>query len=61
MPAPMIAQYGWYLEKSGKDWKLKNAEGGTEILFIKITHPGGEVPHFCVKATQKALKEAKLE
>lgn len=70
MPGPMkerayrkwISQYGWYLKKAGSgDWKLYNAHDNPEILFIKITHPGKEVPYCYVKKTEQALKDAGLE
>lgn len=55
-----IRQHGWFLEKGGMDWKLKDAEG-VFVCNIKITHPGGEVPKFHVALTRKTLKERGLE
>jgi len=55
-----IASFGWKLVKSKNDWRLINQQGQSELLFIKITHPGGEIPALFVKKTQMALEKAGL-
>ena len=55
-----IGAFGWSLVKTKRDWKLLDSSGGLQIKFIKVTHPGGEIPAYFVKETEKALNEAGL-
>lgn len=41
-----IAQYGWSLKKGSIDWKLYDEQDHLQVLAIKITHPGKEVPPY---------------
>ena len=51
-----LGQYGWYLEKAGKDWKLYTADGRLMVRNIIVTHPGKEVIPISIKKTQIALQ-----
>jgi len=55
-----IREYGWRLEKAGKDWKLVDGKGVTQVKNIIITHPGGEVIPLSIKKTEQALKDEGL-
>ena len=55
-----IGTHGWYLEKGGIDWKLRNAEG-QYITQIKVIHPGNEVHPDSVKKTKQEIKNAGLK
>lgn len=56
-----IQQYGWSLQKAGKDWKLVDDKGKLVVRNIIVTHPGGEVIPLSVKKTFAALREAGLD
>jgi len=54
-----IRQYGWSLAPSGAgDWIVISETGEKMVLFIKITHPGGEVVAYSVQKTRQALVNA---
>lgn len=56
-----INGFGWSIQKAGSgDWKVLDQNGQTRIPFLKITHPGNEIPAPFVKKTEKALKDAGL-
>lgn len=52
-----IKTYGWRIEKTGNDWKVVDKKGHPVILFLKITHPGGDVIPAHVNKTQKLIDE----
>ncbi len=52
-----IKVFGWRLVKAGSgDYRLVNESGKVLKPFIKVTHPGGEIPPVFVKETERLLK-----
>jgi hypothetical protein len=54
-----IRQFGWSLTKSSWDWTLRNADNA-RLCTVKVTHPGGEIPPYDVRKTEKLLQEEGL-
>jgi len=51
-----VRKYQWDLIQAGSgDWMLVNENGDPLVLFIKVTHPGGEVIAEHVKKTEKIM------